>query len=87
MDKVGLSPDALAQVSLTNARLKETGMLGKIFGTKEHAPTNVAGAAVVLFAIGSMAAIATGASSEAIGTIVSLFTLSFGYFAGKGHAA
>jgi hypothetical protein len=55
-DKVELPRNADLARQVLDAQVKERGMLGAIFGTKEHAPTNIAALGLVLL-IGMLAVI------------------------------
>jgi len=49
-DRINLpkDPDLARQVLDAQGKAAERGMLGKIFGTKDHAPTNIAAMALFL---------------------------------------
>ena len=50
-DRAELPKNAELASRVLDAQSKERGMLGHLFGTKEHAPTNIAAMALVLLII------------------------------------
>jgi len=48
VDETQLPNDAAIAGKVIDAKVKERGLLGMIFGTREHAPTNIAAITLIL---------------------------------------
>ena len=64
MNNIRLPEDKEIAVAIITNQAKETGFVGKIFGTKDHAPTNIAGLALVLLFLLLLATIFGNISTE-----------------------
>jgi hypothetical protein len=81
----------LAKQVISN-QSKESGHLGLIFGTKEHAPTNIAALALVLFImlllVAMMAPLAADVPRGSIITaLISAITFTLGLIFGRGNSS
>lgn len=88
-DRVQLPKDPDLAGKIIAAQTQERGMLGHFFGTKEHAPTNIAGFLLIacVLGLGAVALIAPEQVREnardIVTGILSLITLIVGFIFGR----
>lgn len=82
-------PDNLELASkVLDAKIRERGVLGKLFGTREHAPTNIVALALIIIAILFVLTLFLPAQGDVnkgtfLTALISAFTFALGLIFGR----